>query len=158
LLVFFEDPELNEQLQRLIGSLIDAIALSAPSRLVALCREILESRELRKPKQGSDAFCGPTGDEGKLKYADEEGEEDDGKQAQAQNEEENSAIKSEEQTFMPSIMTKRFCLTSVTRVVTMLRTRPEYLDLKLARAERAKNPKADFLVFRFCFCFCLFLY
>lgn len=29
----------------------------------------------------------------------------------------------------------------------MLRSIPEHLDLKLARAEKAKNPKADFLVF-----------
>ncbi len=45
-----------------------------------LCREILESRELRKPAQGSSAFSGPTGDEGKLRYADEEGDDDDAKQ------------------------------------------------------------------------------
>lgn len=78
---FLKDPELNEQLQRLIGSLVDALAVAAPSRLVALCREILESRELRKPTQGSSAFSGPTGDEGKLRYADEEGDDDDAKQA-----------------------------------------------------------------------------
>lgn len=86
------DPELNEQLQKLISSLIDAISVTAPSRLVSLCREILESRELRKPKQGNEAFSGPTGDEGKLRYADEEADEDDAKQ-QAQNDEEDAAIK-----------------------------------------------------------------
>ena len=98
---------MNEQLQRLIVSLIDAIAVTAPSRLVSLCREILESRELRKPKQGSEAFSGPTGDEGKLRYADEEVDEDDAKQQQAQNEEEDGAIKvGKKRTLTISVLTK----------------------------------------------------
>ncbi len=48
---------------------------------------------------------------------------------------------------MPSIRTKRLCLSSVTRVVTTLRALPDHLDLKQARAARSANPKADFLVF-----------
>jgi hypothetical protein len=138
------DPALNEQLERLISSLVDVMAFSAPSRLVALCKEILESKELRKPKQGIEAFAGPTGDEGKLKYADEEAEEDAGP---AQNDEEDAAYKKEDQTFMPSILTKRHCLMSITRAVQTVRGRHEHFDLKTARAERAKNAKADFLVF-----------
>ncbi len=138
------DPALNEQLERLISSLVDVLALAAPSRLVALCKEILEAKELRKPKQGIEAFAGPTGDEGKLKYADEEAEEDAGP---PQNEEEEAAFRKEDQTFMPSILTKRYCLSSIVRVVQAVRGRPEHFDLKTARAERAKNAKADFLVF-----------
>jgi hypothetical protein len=44
------DQELNEQLQRLIGALVDALALAAPSRLVRLCKDIVEAKELRKPR------------------------------------------------------------------------------------------------------------
>lgn len=138
------DKELNEQLQKLIGGIVEVLAVAAPSRLIKLCKEILEAKELRKPKGGIGAFSGPTGDEGKLKYADEQEEDDDKEPAAAAPENEASAI-TEDQTFMPSIQTKRYCISCVGRVVNLLKSKPEHVDLKLAReAQRGKN--ADCLI------------
>lgn len=144
------DPELNEQLQRLIGALVDVLALAAPSRLVRLCRDILEAKEQRRPRGGEGAFQGPTGDEGKLGYADDD---DDDAAADAAVPDPVAAAGAaasaddEMQSFMPSSQTKRYCLECVGRVVSALRGRPEHFDLVLARRLSAPEGGADYLVF-----------
>lgn len=142
------DVELNEQLQRLVGALVDALTLEAPSRLIRICKEIVEAKELRKPNEGPEAFSGPTGDEGKLKYADDEDGDEDVNTSRTEvleEDEDNS-----HQTFMPSTLTKRFCLECVGRAVSTLKDRQEHFDLKLARETATSSPDGttkDFLVF-----------